>query len=303
MKILLTGGSGFVGKHLIKLLGDDVLCVKRNTEVIYSNDFLINTLDSQTNWTGAFDDIDCVIHLAGLAHSNIFTEKDYRSVNVDGTLQLANQAAKSGVKRFVFVSSIGVNGKVTKELPFTEGSIVKPHNIYAESKYQAELGLRKISSETGLEFVIVRPTLVYGYKAPGNFGSLLRLVQITPFLPFGYAKNKRNFISVQNLADLLFICAKHPKASGHTFLASDGPPVSIKEFTNAIAKGINKSLIQIPIPTSLMRLLAFLIGKSTMSEQLLDNLEVDSSNAYEVLGWKPPYSMEQAMHLLSEKKK
>jgi nucleoside-diphosphate-sugar epimerase len=178
-----------------------------------------------------------------------------------------------------------------------------PHNHYAKSKSLAELGLKKIASETGLEVIVVRPTLVYGPKAPGNFGLLTKLVHKLPLLPFGLADNKRDFIAVQNLVDLLMTCVNHPNAAGHTFLASDCQTVSIKSFTNAVGKGLGKTVIQLPVPVSLMRLTARLVGKSAMMEQLLGNLQVDSSNAHDVLGWVPPYTMEQAMASLSENKK
>ena len=151
--------------------------------------------------------------------------------------------------------------------------------------------------------VIVRPTLVYGPNAAGNFGALTRLVNKLPALPFGLANNKRDFIAVQNLVDLLITCANHPKAAGHTFLASDGETMSIKEFTNAIADGLDKRLIQLPVPISLMKLVGKLLGKSAMVEQLVGNLEVDSSNLQEVLDWTRPYTMKQAMSSLSENKK
>jgi nucleoside-diphosphate-sugar epimerase len=304
MKILLTGATGFIGVHLYSLLPNSIKCVVRKHKVIPSNNiFKINSLDKNTDWQGAFDDIESIIHLAGLAHSHNFTDEDYQSVNVDGTLKLANEAAKAGVKRFVFVSSIGVNGNLTNHIPFSDSSDPAPYNAYASSKYNTEIGLKKIASETGLELVIIRPTLVYGHNAPGNFGSLTKLVQKSPFLPFGLTDNKRDFISVQNLADLLMVCANHPNAAGRTFLASDYETISIKAFTNAIAKGLNKTLIQLPIPIGFMRLAARLVGKSAMAAQLLDNLQVDSSNAQVVLGWTPPYTMEQAMASLLESKK
>ncbi len=239
--------------------------------------------------------MDSVIHLAGLAHSESYSRLDYKKVNVEGSLCLARAAANSGVKRFVFVSSIGVNGISTQSQPFSNDTPERPQNAYAESKYEAELGLKKISSETGLELVIVRPTLVYGQNAPGNFGMLTKLVKKLPLLPFGLANNRRDFIAVQNLADLLVTCAKHKSAAGQTFLASDGETVSTKDFTNAMAKGLGKNVIQLPIPVSLMRFTGRLTGKSRMIEQLFGNLEVDSSNIQQVLGWEPPLTMEQAM--------
>ncbi|OCH37503.1 NAD-dependent epimerase/dehydratase family protein [Aliivibrio fischeri] len=303
MNILLTGGFGFIGQQVVKLSPIKRKVVRMGESYSGSSVHQIDTLNTTTNWQGAFTDINAIIHLAGLAHSNSFSELDYQEVNVDGTLHLANEAAKSGVKRFVFVSSIGVNGTATQQVPFSVDSEPKPHNAYAQSKYDAEIGLKKIADETGLEVVIVRPTLVYGPAAPGNFGSLTRLVNKVPVLPFGLTNNKRDFVSVQNLADLLVTCANHPKAAGHTFLASDGETVSIKDFTYAIAKGLNKQLIQLPVPLWCMRFAGKLVGKSIMVEQLVGNLEVDSSNAQEVLGWIPPYTMQQAMHSLLENNK
>lgn len=301
MSILLTGGSGFIGSYIVQMT-HIARTAGRNS---YTNEshYFVSDISKETDWQDAFTGIKTIIHLAGLAHSNLFTPQDYQSVNVEGTLHLANEALKAGVKRFVYVSSIGVNGSSTHRTPYHFNSFPSPHNSYAQSKYDAELGLKEIADKTGLELVIVRPTLVYGPAAPGNFGMLTRLVNKLPFLPFGLANNQRDFIAVQNLADLLVTCAKHPGAAGYTFLASDGETVSIKEFTNAIAKGLNKKLIQLPVPVSLMRFAARLVGKSAMAEQLLGNLQVDSSNAKDVLGWVPPYTMEQAMASLSENKK
>lgn len=298
--ILLTGSTGFIGRHFPKEAPD----LKRVLRCANGGDnnskfFHIDCLNGKTNWSGAFSNIDVIIHLAALAHSPLHTQSQYDEVNVDGTLHLANEAVKAGVKRFVFVSSIGVNGSETCKAPFNDVSIAAPHNAYSQSKYAAELGLKKIADETGLEVVIIRPTLVYGANAPGNFGALTRLVSWFPALPFGMVNNKQDFIAVQNLVDLLLTCSSHPKASGHTFLASDGVPVSIKIFTNSIANGLGKHLLQLPIPLTLIRLLGKLIGKSLIVNKMVGNLEVDSSKLYEVLNWTPPYTMEQTMSLLS----
>lgn len=301
-RVMVTGATGFVGKEICKIIPNPIRVVRRLNQIKSDRDILILRINGSTNWDNSLCDIDTVIHLAGLAHHNSYTCAEYRAVNTDGTLKLAKKAAEAGVRRFVFVSSIGVNGRATRERCFTHDQAVNPHNSYAKSKYNAEVGLRKIAHDTGLEVVIVRPTLVYGPGAPGNFGSLTKLVSKSPFLPFGLANNKRDFVSVQNLADLLVTCVVHPDAAGHTFLARDGETVSIKEFTNAIATGLGKRIVQVPIPVCLMRLAGGLTGKSTMIEQLYGNLEVDSSNIKEVLGWVPPYTMKQVMALLSEKK-
>lgn len=302
-RILLTGGSGFVGAHLSKLLPDARYVVRGDKFTGFNDTYSVESINEKTNWLGAFDNISCIVHLAGLAHSKNISKEQYFSVNTEGTLHFARQAAKAGVRRFIFVSSIGVNGFSSSDMVFSPYSEMTPHNHYAKSKSLAELGLKKIASETGLEVIVVRPTLVYGPKAPGNFGLLTKLVHKLPLLPFGLADNKRDFIAVQNLVDLLMTCVNHPNAAGHTFLASDCQTVSIKSFTNAVGKGLGKTVIQLPVPVSLMRLTARLVGKSAMMEQLLGNLQVDSSNAHDVLGWVPPYTMEQAMASLSENKK
>ncbi|OCH11915.1 UDP-glucose 4-epimerase [Aliivibrio sp. 1S165] len=292
MNILLSGATGFIGQQV--LLQDKANCIHRCVvRVLNKNNapcetFVIEDINNNTSWTNAFNNIDAVIHLAGIAHNKSDNLDVIFETNTLGTLKLARDAVANGVTRFIFVST---------------ASIYENKSVFSaqtKSKYDAEVGLKKIAEETGLEVVIVRPTLVYGSNAPGNFGALTRLVNKVSVLPFGLVNNKRDFISVQNLADLLITCASDPKAAGHTFLASDGKAVSIKDFTDAIAKGLNKRLIQLPIPVWLMRLAGKLLGKSVMVEQLVGNLEVDSSNAQEVLGWVPPYTMQQAMHLLLE---
>lgn len=305
VKFLLTGGSGFVGASVIEcclvkncLFRLAIRDGKRFDETVFDLFHIPNEINGSTNWLNAFSEVSCVIHLAALAHNKLGESNAYKDVNVNGTLHLAREAAKHGVKRFVFVSSIGVNGIATDTHPFFINSVINPHNAYARSKYEAELGLKRISEETGLEVVIVRPTLVYGFNAPGNFYLLTKLVNKIPVLPFGLVNNKRDFIAVQNLADLLITCATHPKAAGHTFLASDMETVSIKQFTNAIADGLGKKLLQLPIPVSLIRLAGKLMGKTAMVEQLVGNLQVDSSNIIEVLDWTPPFTMKQAMATL-----
>lgn len=302
-KVVVTGAAGFLGSYLCERLVNKIPVV-RDSKKYSGYSIEVKDLNDSVLWDEILPlETDCIIHLAGVAHNNAKDINCFNRINFEGTIHLAREAIKLGIKRFVYISSIGVNGSKTDEIPFSPTSNVSPHNAYAQSKYKAECGLKKISDETGLEVVIVRPTLVYGANAPGNFGMLTKLIDKSPLLPFGLVHNKRDFIAVQNLADLLITCATHPRAAGHTFLASDCQTVSIKEFTCAIAKGLNKKLIQLPIHVGLLLIFARLIGKDALAKQLLGNLQVDSSNAYEVLGWVPPYTMEQAMSLLSENKK
>ncbi|EKO3813559.1 NAD-dependent epimerase/dehydratase family protein [Vibrio harveyi] len=298
MTILVTGATGFVGQNLTQL-NQNFRCVIREGEHhSFADSYTVSTIDASTDWSNCFEGVDAIIHLAGLAHNKSYTDAEYRAVNTDGTLRLALKAAEAGVKRFVFVSSIGVNGTNSYDSAFLPSDAADSHNSYAQSKHEAELGLWDISKQTGLEVVIVRPTLVYGPNAPGNFGMLTKLVNSIPFLPFGLANNRRDFISVGNLVDLLIVCAKHKNAPGNIFLASENNTVSTRDFVNAIAAGQGKKVFQIPIPVSFMRLAGRMIGKSAMIEQLFGNLEVDSSNLKDILNWTPPYSMKDSMAML-----
>ncbi|NOJ13178.1 NAD-dependent epimerase/dehydratase family protein [Vibrio splendidus] len=300
--MLLTGASGFIGSYVNETLAYRcVIAVRKELPNINnSKQVKLSELLESKQFIHLFDSTKVVIHLANLAHAKHYDAEELKRVNVDNTLELARRAAKSNVKRFVYVSSIVVNGSTKLGIPFNSKSEASPSNDYAKSKYEAESGLLKIAEETGLEVVIIRPTLVYGHRAPANVGSLIHLVKCSPVLPFGSVTNKRDFIAVQNLADLLLVCAEHPNAANQIFLASDCKAVSTKDFTNAIAQGLDKSLIQLPIPVSLMKLSARLAGKSAMAEHLLGNLQVDSSNTQAVLDWIPPYTMKQVMASLSE---
>ena len=291
----MTGASGFIGQEVIKL------CIARKHRVlaltrshlahckhkVFSQLHDVNVRDIEGH--------DAIIHLAGIAHSKEASSADYYKHNTELTIHLAEVAAQANVKRFVFVSSIGVNGKYTRGNPFRGADFPNPHNDYTKSKLEAELGLKKVASQTGLEVVIIRPTLVYGATAPGNFKLLKTLVSMLPILPFGSINNRRSFIFVKNLADLIELCSQHPLAAGQTFLASDGKSVSIKEFTNQLAIGLDKTIFQLPIPSSVMLLVGRLTNKSEVVKQLIDDLEVDSSCAGKLLDWKPPYSLEKAM--------
>lgn len=296
MGVLLTGATGFIGGFLGSQHQVTRIVVRQASGNISHTKpcFLVDSIDGKTNWTGAFDGISTVIHLAGRAHAGT-TKDSMFAVNTEGTLHFAREAARSDVKRFVFVSSIGVNGRKSEGAPFNESSRPSPHNAYAQSKFDAETGLSIISQQTGLEVVIVRPTLVYGPGAPGSFGLLIKLVRKLPVLPFGLTRNRRSFIAVQNLCDLLLTCATHPKAPGHIFFASDGYTVSTREFIDHIAAGIGKKIYQLPIPTCLMCFAGNMVGKSGLVDQLFGDLEVDSSNAQSILNWLPPLTMAQAM--------
>ena len=300
MRLLITGATGFVGATLVQ-----------NIKSIYNITVLVRTQSNELPATiqqlvakNIFevdlpDNIDVIIHLAGRAH--ILNDQlldpldEFRKVNVDGTLQLARQALEKKVKRFIFISSIGVNGSVTTQQPFTEDSIPQPHADYAVSKLEAEQELKKLFAGSNTELVIIRPPLVYAAHAPGNFARLLKLVTTNLPLPFAGTSNKRSFVALENLVDFIQTCIEHPNAANQTFLVADQESISISELVQYLKQGMGKKARFIYLPQPLMKLGAACIGKSKLYEQLFESLEVDTSKAQNLLGWKAPISTQQAM--------
>lgn len=300
MRLLITGATGFVGATLVQ-----------NIKSIYNITVLVRTQSNELPATiqqlvakNIFevdlpDNIDVIIHLAGRAH--ILNDQlldpldEFRKVNVDGTLQLARQALEKKVKRFIFISSIGVNGSVTTQQPFTEDSIPQPHADYAVSKLEAEQELKKLFAGSDTELVIIRPPLVYAAHAPGNFARLLKLVTTNLPLPFAGTSNKRSFVALENLVDFIQTCIEHPNAANQTFLVADQESISISELVQYLKQGMGKKARFIYLPQPLMKLGAACIGKSKLYEQLFESLEVDTSKAQNLLGWKAPISTQQAM--------
>ncbi|CAH6926878.1 UDP-glucose 4-epimerase [Vibrio chagasii] len=296
-KILLTGSSGFIGSHLLQNCPLPIVSVKRSAEKNSTSDtFYIASLDKGTSWSGAFRGISTVVHLAAVAHSKRCSIQSVYDVNVEGTVNLAKSAAHAGVKRFIFLSSIGVLGGYTeKGNKFSKESPVQAGNTYTKSKLEAEKKLRDIEKDTGMEVVIIRAPLVYGQNAPGSFSQLKKLVSIVPLLPFGCIDNRRDFISVDNLVDLISCCCQHPNAAGQTFLASDDYTLSLRQFISYIADGLGKRCIQIPIPVFVYQFLAQLFKKHKLMEQLVLNLEIDISDTKKSLNWIPPYHPQHTM--------
>lgn len=299
--ILLTGASGFIGKSLASKLGNHVRCVIRSygdnippdSEVFY-----IDSISPETIWSGAFIGIDVIIHLAGRAHvlddATEHSLNNFKFINTYGTIRLASEAAKNGVKRFVFLSSIGVNGDHSLK-PFCEADDPSPASPYAISKLEAEEGLRKISKETGMEVVIIRPPLVYGPNAPGNFTRLLCMVHKGIPLPFSNIKNKRSFISLDNLVDFILLCASHPKAANETFLISDGEDISTYDLIYLLAKTMNKPCYSFPLPFFLIIKVAEIFNKKREAIKLLASLQIDSSKANRIVDWVPPVDIREAL--------
>ncbi len=286
MNVMVTGSAGFIGSHFCenetRLSIYELDSNLRVNSACSSNPFLNNKLGN----------CDAVLHLAGLAHGN-HSAQELNEVNHLGTLELASAAAKAGVKRFVFVSTVNVHSGATCNTPITEESSLD--YLISPSKISAEEGLKKIGSETNMEITIVRPVLVYGKGAPGNMGLLYGMVSRLPFTLFGLINNKKSFISVGNLCDFLYVCCTHPKAGNEVFLISDNKSVSISVFMSAIAVGLDRKICHLPVSNSILRILGNLIGRSKQVVQLLDNLEVDISKAKNLLDWLPPETLGQAM--------
>ena len=289
-KTLVTGATGFVASILCNILET------ANYNVTRSNQRM-----SEADWSQSLVDIKTVTHLAARVHvmqdksSDPLTE--FRVINVQGTLNLARQAAAAGVKRFIFLSSIGVNGAVTElGKRFTTDDKPAPHSHYAVSKQEAEIGLRKIVAETGMQVVIIRPPLIYGANAPGNFGSLLSIIKRGVPLPLGLAThNRRSFVALNNLVNFIITCVHHPNAANQTFLVSDNEDVSTADLLRrmAVALGVPSRLI--PVPLCVLNVSAKLLGKADVVQRLLDSLQVDITKSKVLLGWEPPFSMAEGL--------
>lgn len=311
MKILLTGGNGFVGAHLAERIinseGLDLVMALRQVSQIskFPSSIYIPNIDGETNWSAALLSINVVVHAAARAHiSTVSTEDsvcEYQRINVDGTLNLARQAAQSGITRFIYISSIGVNG-ISNIVPFTELDTPNPVTAYAQSKYDAELGLWEISRETGMEIVIIRPPLVYGPNAPGNFGSLIHFIKKGMPLPFGAIHNLRSYVAVDNLVDLIITCIDHPAAANQVFLVCDGKDLSTTQLLLGIYSAMGRSSRLLPVPQSLIMLCLSLLGKRSEAQSLLGSLRIDMSKARKLLGWAPPITVETALRSCFEYK-
>jgi nucleoside-diphosphate-sugar epimerase len=294
MRILVTGATGFIGTRLCELLisqGHTVIGVSRSGGGgVAGVDYRVADFANAAAIQEGLAAVDCVVHLAGRAHV-LNKQGDsldlFRSVNRDATLQLARRAMEAGVGRFVFISSIGVNGNESGEQRFTEDSTPSPAAAYARSKLEAEEGLRELLQAANMQLVIIRPPLVYGADAPGNFRTLLKVVNKGIPSPFAAVRNARSIVSLDNLAQLISLAAQHPDAAGQLFLAADGSDVSTHQMLGALAQGMRKRQWSIPVPQVLLALLLRLAGKEDMYTQLCGSLVVDCSKAREVLGYVP----------------
>jgi nucleoside-diphosphate-sugar epimerase len=244
--------------------------------------------------------VNVIVHLAARVHVMHDTATDplaaFRAVNVDGTLNLARQAAATGVKRFVFISSVKVNGESTQfERAFTEADAPNPQDAYGQSKHEAEQGLRQLSAATGMEVVIIRPPLVYGPAVKANFAALMRAVQRRWPLPLGAVRNQRSLVALDNLVDFIFTCITRPQAANQTFLVSDGQDLSTTELVRVMAQAAWVPARLLPVPVWALQAGATLLGKGDAVHRLCGNLQVDISKARSLLGWVPPVSVEEGL--------
>lgn len=303
MKLLLTGATGFIGRQLVRSLRSidniDVTAVIRRKAVLAIPQICMDAgLHPDADWSSVLAGQHVIIHAAARAH--IMKDEvadplaEYRRINVEGSLNLARQAAAAGVKRFIFISSIGVNGNINTR-PFTASDQPNPAEPYAQSKWEAEQGLWKIQQETGIELVIIRPPLVYGPGAPGNFGSLVRWVEKGIPLPLGAIHNRRSLVGIDNLVDLIIRCIDYPAAANRIFLAGDGEDLSTTELLRAVGKAMGRPARLIPVQGAMLQWGATLLGKKAMAQRLLGSLQVDISQTCELLDWKPPYTVEESL--------
>jgi nucleoside-diphosphate-sugar epimerase len=305
MKYLITGGNGFVGSLLCAELtrqGQVVRAALRSVQQPVGNveEVEVGQIDGETLWAEVLRGVDVIVHLAARVHVMRETAADplaeFLRVNLHGTVNLARQAVQAGVKRLVYVSSIGVNGNRTEGAhAFSETDTPLPHNAYAFSKWQAEQALLEIALETGLEIVVVRPPLVYGPAAKGNFPRLLAAINKGFPLPLAGANNARSLIYVGNLVDALIACATHAAASGQTYLVRDGEDVSTALLVEKIAAALGRKNRSFYFPPGLLRVVANVLGRSDQIDSLFGSLRVNDAKIRTELGWSAPYTLEQGL--------
>lgn len=294
MPILVTGASGFIGSELLRsdISGSIMRCTQHvNPIESFSGDiFLLSDLTEHTIWSGAFDGVSTVIHLAGIAHKPHTDKDEYIRINTNGTMKLALEAAKSGVKKFIYISS----------MKLSEGN---PLDAQSESQKLAEKKVFEIGTKYSMNVIVIRSSLVYGVNPPAKMGQLFNIARNFPLLPFGLVDNKMNFISIYNLVDMIWFCAKNETIKNKIILCNDGCQVSIKSITNSISFGFGSKVYQVPIPSIFLSKLLLLIGKSNISDNLLISSKVKQDKINLVDGWSPPYTMLDSMFKINKMKR
>lgn len=304
-RVLVTGANGFVGRALITELvgnGHCVVAVSRETlsQSIQVEQVQISDVSEWENWPENLRRVDVIVHTAARVHvmegDDPEALSEYQRINRDATLQLASQAAKAGVRRFIFLSTIKVNGELTfSGKPFTEKDACAPTDFYGLSKWEAEQGLKQIALETGLEVVIIRPPLIYGPGVKGNFANLMHLVSKGVPLPFGMVKNQRSLLALDNLVSFIISCLDHPNAANEVFLLSDGEDLSMPELIQKVAHFQGRRAKLIPVPVSWMKLVARVLGKKDTAARLFGSLQVNSCKAHELIDWSPIVVMDEQL--------
>jgi nucleoside-diphosphate-sugar epimerase len=314
MKTLITGGSGFVGRalywHLAEQQHQVLIHVRDSSSLSFSEHInqyqrvVEGDLNRIFGKNASSEGVETLVHCAARVHQVSETAEDplaaYRAVNMEATLQLANSAATAGVKRFVFLSSVKVNGELTVPGQPFRADQANPQDPYGISKWEAELGLREIAARTGMEVVIIRPPLVYGPGVKANFLTMMQWLKRGIPLPFGAIKNQRSLVALPNLVDFITLCLTHPKAANQTFLISDQHDVSTTELLCGLGDALERPARLIPISQSLLEFALEAIGKVDVAQRLCGDLTVDSSPATELLGWKPPFSVQQGLKLTAD---
>ncbi len=299
-RVLVTGATGFVGRPLCVRLtaaGHAVTSAVRRSSGL-PGEVVVGDIGSSTDWRQALANCDAVVHLAARVHMMQESARDpltlYRETNTEATLNLARQAAQAGVRRFVFISTIKVNGE-GRDTPYMETDVPAPEGAYAISKWEAEQGLHRIAQETGLEVVILRPPLVYGPGVKANFLRLLRTVERGWPLPLGAIHNRRSLLYLGNFVDAIRLCVEHPAAAGQTFLLDDGEAVSTPELIRALGRAMGRPARLLAVPVGMLELAGTLLGKRAAVARLTGSLWIDGSAIRSRLGWVPPYTMLQGL--------
>ena len=302
-RVLVTGSSGFVGNRLAEILFENGVDVSGFSRRPYTSSYPValgSDLCDKESLDSALKKIDVVVHAAARAH--VMNDKscspiaEYRKVNVDGSIAVAKAAIEAGAKRFIYISSIKVNGEATATgSAFSNLSDPQPEDEYGISKHEAELALKELVSGSDMDLVIIRPPLVYGKGVKGNFANLLKIVKKSIPLPLGAVHNKRSLVFLENLIDLIINCISNPAASNQVFLVSDGKDLSTTELLTEINISMDTKTLLVPVPQGMLTCVLRLLGKKVIEQKLFSNLQVDIAHTKETLNWKPPYSVSEGL--------